>query len=337
MSPNLPTATALIAALILLPACGSAPRHTEADRPVEPKASMPAGNPPAPSISTIARPLPLIGLSREGRPLTASTMGSGPLRIYLVGGIHGDEPEGRIGLPLLRQSLSASGSDGRSLADRITLRLLDDMNPDGTYAGTRTNAAGIDLNRNWPAANFRAAPMSGGVVRGSGPVPLSEPESAAAHADILAFAPDVILVLHSSPRGPFINFDGPPIATQLAATFVGAATETETAWRVVPDMGYPTPGSMGSFFGTDRAVPILTVEFKRGAAPGTGPAAPVLARGVVAVTSAMESVNAPVTSAAASANSTRPGSAPAPARSAGSAPRAWAPAGPPSSSLTDRP
>lgn len=29
-------------------------------------------------------------------------------------------------------------------------------------------------------------------------------------------------------------------------------------------MGYPTPGSMGSMYGVDRGMPILTIEFDRG-------------------------------------------------------------------------
>jgi hypothetical protein len=32
-------------------------------------------------------------------------------------------------------------------------------------------------------------------------------------------------------------------------------------------MGYPTPGSLGSYLGQDRGIGILTIEFKRGQAP----------------------------------------------------------------------
>jgi hypothetical protein len=132
------------------------------------------------------------------------------------------------------------------------------MNPDGSLAGTRTNAAGIDLNRNWPAKNFHAA-------KGRGAAPLSEPEAAAVHADVERFDPHMIIVLHSARGGPFVNFDGPATARQLAESFVsGARSAGDTRWRTVADMGYPTPGSMGSYFGGDRGVPILTVELRRG-------------------------------------------------------------------------
>ena len=80
------------------------------------------------------------------------------------------------------------------------------------------------------------------------------------------FNPEIIVVLHSTPRGPFVNFDGPsPASEDLAQAFVDGAKSTgDPRWKVVPDMGYPTPGSMGSYFGSDLGLPILTIEFKRG-------------------------------------------------------------------------
>lgn len=38
-------------------------------------------------------------------------------------------------------------------------------------------------------------------------------------------------------------------------------------WRIVADMGYATPGSLGTFMGIDRNIPILTIEFRRGQDP----------------------------------------------------------------------
>lgn len=205
----------------------------------------------APTVHTAPPSAPAwhaIGASREGRPLHARTIGSGACRIYIIGGIHGNETEGQPVAPDLERRLAARPG-------RATVRLLRDMNPDGTAAGRRGNSAGVDLNRNWPASNFHPAGRAGRA-------PLSEPETAAAHADMIAFRPHIIIVLHSIRSGPFVNFDGP--GAELAARFASAAAELDGRWRVVADMGYATPGSMGSYWGIDREIPILTVELARG-------------------------------------------------------------------------
>ena len=140
---------------------------------------------------------------------------------------------------------------------------------------TRANAHGFDLNRDWPALNF--APGSAG-----GDVPLSEPETSALARDLRAFRPDVVLVLHASATGPFVNYDGP--AAALATAFADAARSVEYAWPVEPDIGYPTPGSLGSYLGADRGIPILTIEFQRGQSEDSARAA--LQKGLPAVIAA---------------------------------------------------
>jgi predicted deacylase len=185
-----------------------------------------------------------IGESVQGRPLLAAQVGSGPLRIYLIGGIHGDETEGRSSLEWLRDQAHPGA----------TLRILRDLNPDGTAAQSRGNANGRDLNRNWPASNFD--PDAAG-----GPAPLSEPETRALARDLRAFDPHVVVVLHSIASGPLVNYDGP--AETLAAAFAEAARAADGRWQVKRDLGYPTPGSLGSYLGVERGTPILTVEFGR--------------------------------------------------------------------------
>ena len=181
--------------------------------------------------------------SREDRPLIARTYGSGAPRVYLIAGIHGNEREGAPVAAHWSHELETGRVPG-------TWRLLEDLNPDGSALRRRGNAAGVDLNRNWPARNFAPA-------RAHGRHPLSEPECAAAHDDILAFAPDLLVVFHSTAEGPFVNYDGP--AEAYARAFAAAA-----GWPIQKDIGYPTPGSLGSWAGVDRGLPILTLEFRRG-------------------------------------------------------------------------
>ena len=219
----------------MLAACVSTP-------PTRPIATGPATAHVGPPASASWQP---IGFSAERRPLLVAQSGAGPLRVYLVGGIHGDETEGRSALEFLKEQRIAGA----------TIRILRDLNPDGTAASRRANARALDLNRNWPASNFEPG-ASGGDS------PLSEPESRALHQDLQSFQPDLVIVLHSTATGPLVNFDGP--AEALANAFAGASQATDPAWHVRPDMGYPTPGSLGSWLGVDRRVPILTIEFARG-------------------------------------------------------------------------
>ena len=193
-----------------------------------------------------------IGTSVEGRPLRALVVGHGPRRVLWIGGIHGDEREGSVAtreLPHAFAELPGAGS-------QVTLTIVEDVNPDGTAAGTRTNGNGVDLNRNYPARNFLAG-------RAFGSHPLDQPEAAALHALIQDEQPHLVIVAHSWRNDHFINFDGP--AEQLARTFAA-----KSSYRVQPsDKIAPTPGSLGSWVGRTLGTPILTLEYQRGSDPLT--------------------------------------------------------------------
>ena len=118
---------------ILLSGCVSAPKPRVAPEPG-----------PAPRPSTSMQRWYPIGTSVERRQLLVAQAGTGPVRVYVIGGIHGDETEGRSLLEALKNQPNAAA----------TLRILRDANPDGTAARRRSNARGYDLNRNWPATNF---------------------------------------------------------------------------------------------------------------------------------------------------------------------------------------
>ncbi|MHC4076842.1 MAG: M14 family zinc carboxypeptidase, partial [Planctomycetota bacterium] len=119
--------------------------------------------------------------SHAGRPIKLRRVGTGPHRVLWIGGIHGSEPEGAIAT----DRLPAAMKETPGLLDRVTMILVRDLNPDGRVMGTRGNARGVDLNRNFPARNFWPSQKTG-------PRPLSERESRFLHDLMREFSPHLV-------------------------------------------------------------------------------------------------------------------------------------------------
>jgi beta-N-acetylhexosaminidase len=102
----------------------------------------------------------------------------------VVGYVHGDE---RAGLAIVRELRR------RAAALRgVDLWVIPTTNPDGGAAGTRQNARGVDLNRNFPA-DWRRLPRG---TFFSGSAPLSEPESKVTYALLRKLRPAVSIWYH---------------------------------------------------------------------------------------------------------------------------------------------
>jgi murein peptide amidase A len=124
----------------------------------------------------------LLGRSWQGRPIEAIEVGNrSETRVLVVGCIHGNETGG-IAIARALERLAPSNLD---------LWIVPDLNPDGVAAGSRGNARGVDLNRNFP---FRWRPLRG--VYESGPRPLSEREARIAEKLILRLHPHVTIWFH---------------------------------------------------------------------------------------------------------------------------------------------
>ena len=123
-----------------------------------------------------------IGRSWQSRPINAIEVGDhGGIRVLVVGCIHGNETAG-IAVARALTRLSPRGVD---------LWVVPDLNPDGVAAGTRQNAHGVDLNRNFP---WHWRPMGG--VYASGPHQLSEREARIAYRLIMRLHPRVTIWFH---------------------------------------------------------------------------------------------------------------------------------------------
>jgi protein MpaA len=125
-----------------------------------------------------------IGRTVDGRPITVVETGDfdSPDKLLVVGCIHGNECAGT----------AIAGRLSHGIPPReLDLWIVPDLNPDGAAAGTRNNAHGVDLNRNF---RWRWRPLAG--VYYSGPYALSEPESRAAAKLILTVRPRVSIWFH---------------------------------------------------------------------------------------------------------------------------------------------
>jgi hypothetical protein len=121
------------------------------------------------AVHQLIRQVVALGRSRQGRRLFAVHIGD-PAEppVLIVGCIHGNET---AAIPAVSQLAAVRGLPGTNLW------LVPDANPDGVHAGTRQNAAQVDLNRNLPF-NWRPSGHPG-TLHYTGPAPLSEPESRA--------------------------------------------------------------------------------------------------------------------------------------------------------------
>ncbi len=166
-----------------------------------------------------------IGRSEQGRPIRALLVGSprAPAKLMVVGSLHGTEPAGKSVIARLRRARPPRGT---------ALWLVEDANPDGAAAGSRHNASGVDLNRNFP---YRWQAQDG--VYESGPGPASEPETRVMQAFVERERPRVSVWYHQALR--MVVASGGDVKLQrlysrlsgLPRERLPAYTGTSTSWQ----------------------------------------------------------------------------------------------------------
>jgi N-acetylmuramoyl-L-alanine amidase len=180
-------------------------------------APPPAGHPAATAT--------VIGRSVEGRPIRALRVGSAHARVKLlvIGSVHGNEPAGKAVVARLRRARPPRGT---------AIWLIPDTNPDGSAAGTRHNAHGVDLNRNFP---YRWRAQDG--VYESGPGPASEPETQAIQRFVEAERPRITVWYHQALK-IVVKSAGDPVLERLYSRRSGLPRRalvryhgTATSWQ----------------------------------------------------------------------------------------------------------
>lgn len=198
-----------------------------------------------------------IGTSVQGRAITAYRFGEGANPIMYVGALHGNELSSKIVLERWVGDLENNPDmvpAGRSIV------VIPSMNPDGVASRTRVNANNVDLNRNFPANDWKSAvtlPGGGQTANGGGSAPLSEPESRALANYIQAQRPRAVLSYHAVAGLVEANEAGDSV--RMAELYCLA-----TRYRNIPRshnyFTYDTTGSMEDWMRDKLGLPALVIE-----------------------------------------------------------------------------
>jgi protein MpaA len=190
----------------------------------------------------------LYGHSHLGLPLEVWRP-SGSCRFLIHAGIHGEEGETTVALSRALRLLSEPSPQ---------CAVVLAANPDGLIRGTRGNARGVDLNRNFPTRDWRADPVMHrstlddprDVVLSPGSHPGSEVETTSLIRLIEELQPETVIALHA-PLACIDDDRSGPLAQWLAE---------RSGLPLVQDVGYPTPGSFGTW-GGEQGIGVVTYEF----------------------------------------------------------------------------
>ncbi|WP_373532124.1 M14 family zinc carboxypeptidase [Vampirovibrio sp.] len=199
----------------------------------------------------------ILSHSVQNRPIEGVFFGpSQPeqLNSLIIGVFHGDEAiSGQLLTRFVAQLQAGQFAQAPiDFNDQPTL-IIPVLNPDGLAAGTRMNAHQVDLNRNYPTPDWQEDNLNTPYY--SGKAAASEPETRLVMALIEQYQPQKILTVHSPYK--VLNFDGP-------ARAVADAMSEASGYEVVESIGYPTPGSFGTYAGKIRQIPVVTLELPPG-------------------------------------------------------------------------
>ena len=157
--------------------------------------------------------------------------------VVVIGCFHGDEPQGKY---LIEKYLETKQD--------TNLLFIPCLNKYGYEHNVRTNINGVDLNRNFPTKNWILSKKDNFY---GGKEPASEEETRFIIDIIEKNKPKLILTLHAPYK--VVNYDGPAkeIAEKISAII---------NYPIEESIGYPTPGSFGTWAGIERKIPTITLE-----------------------------------------------------------------------------
>ncbi|HEX7655508.1 MAG TPA: M14-type cytosolic carboxypeptidase [Sphingomonas sp.] len=101
-----------------------------------------------------------LGTSLDGEPIDCLTVGTGPKSVWLYARQHPGESMAEWWMEGALEKLARTDDPvTAALREKATFHIVPNMNPDGTRRGhLRTNAAGINLNREWHEPSMEKSP-----------------------------------------------------------------------------------------------------------------------------------------------------------------------------------
>ena len=205
------------------------------------------------------------GRSHDGVPLRVFLpRGDGPIAGLITAAQHGEEASTAL---MARRLLE------RVRGDETRWAVVPVLNPDGLLNGTRQNAAGVDLNRNFPASTWGPAPsptyppgiaqalrVSANRTNMSSPGAHagSEPETQAQMALVERLEPGLVIDLHSPLELILVRGDAPERVVEALASSANLKVES--------DLDSPCPGAFDDWL-TEQGVPALVYEVEHAGLP----------------------------------------------------------------------
>jgi protein MpaA len=166
-------------------------------------------------------------------------------KFVLIGGMHGDEPQGALVVEDFVEQMKAAEGTFKSC-----MIVIPRLNPDGLFKNERVNYNGVDLNRNFPASDWTTQHKAPRYNPGT--EPCSEPEVRVLVSLLRQAQP--FLVVHCHTYTPQICYTG-----EQSKKYAEMMTK-DFSYPLTDDIGYPTPGSLGQFCHHELKTACVCVE-----------------------------------------------------------------------------